>query len=177
LLACGRQQLVVVKFEMSHFLKLIAEFYHLPALAIIVVFGYIVLLAILRGNRVKKFDLHIESDAIPGVIRAVINLIGLRIILTLPKEVPLHIEDAVFSDIRGKKFPLTAYLLGRKITFVVEFYDYEKMGPVSLRQDLPFVYHNGATNARSSFDDIESMSLPHQIDLEHAKSLSNKSAD
>ena len=143
----------------------------------ITIFCAITLYAIFKGSRVRKLDLHIENDALPVPLRTLIDLISLRVVFALPKKIPLDWENTLSVGIRGKKFPLTVYAFGRKLTFVIDFDVYNQMRIEDLGKNLNQTDGNLTPYSRGGLGDIKRVRLPHEGDLEKAKALSNKSTD
>jgi hypothetical protein len=143
---------------------------HLAAIGVIAV-SCVVLFAIWRTRkRVIKLDVNFDRDAVGGPIAALIDLVCVSVLLTLPKKISLDWEQCL-AECGGTQYPLTLKVAGRKLTLVVDFHGYEGMGIESGRADLLKSHANCATDLRSSLGYVEGVSLMHNRDLHPSNPL------
>jgi hypothetical protein len=119
-------------------------------------------------QKIERFHLHFEDDSLPPPVVALINSVGIEILVTLPKIISMNFEDTLLGGISGRKFPLTVKGLNRNLTFVIDFYGQPKVGVVhvSWLNDLNGVNPNVAADSRLRLGNTECMSLTHNPQLE-----------
>jgi hypothetical protein len=151
----------------------------LEHLAIVVaVVGVVVLLFRLTRNRVEKFNVHIEPDAVPAPVRALIDFVSIRVLLTLPKEITMDVSDDFFRHIQGKVLPLTIHTLNRKLTLIVDFHGYERVGVVTGAESALFKGDATASDPGRGLSDVQVMGTLHDPEVKPSCSpRDNRSTD
>ena len=106
--------------------------YHLASIGMVIILSAAAAFVSLPIHRVERFNLNFKDDSLPAPVVALLNGMRIQILLTLPKEVPMDVEDTLLRGIIGRKFPLTIQGSGGKLAFVVDFNSQPKMGMVQI---------------------------------------------
>lgn len=140
------------------------DFHHAAAVLIIFVACAVMLWLILGDTEVVKLNVNMNSNLVQPILNNGINVGANKLLFCViwrsAQSVPLNWDVALLDTVVGRiQPPITAELLGRKVTIIVDGRNHEVEGSVVGVQNLPLCKRDDAPNNRRGLAKIKVMLL------------------